>query len=52
MKTGKILLITGLVIVAAGAVLSLLKIEPYADYALVVGAVAVVLSGSFRMRGK
>lgn len=52
MKTGKILLITGLVIVTAGAVLSLMKIEPYADYVLVTGAVAVVLSGSFRMRNK
>ena len=52
MKTGNILLITGLVVFAAGAVLSMLKIEPWADYTLVVGAVAVVLSGSLRMRGK
>jgi len=52
MKAGNILMITGLVIVTAGAVLSMLKIEPWADYILVVGAVAVVLSGSLRMRGK
>ena len=52
MKSGKILLIVGLVIVLAGAVLSMMKIEPYADYVLVTGAVAVVLSGSLRMRGK
>ena len=52
MKTGKILLIIGLITVAVGAVLSTQDIEPYADYTLVAGAVLVVLSGSFRMRGK
>ena len=52
MKAGKILMIIGLVVVAAGAILSTQDIEPYADYTLVVGAVLVVLSGSLRMRGK
>lgn len=52
MKTGKILLIVGLIVVAIGAILSTQEIEPYADYALVAGAVLVVLSGSFRMRGR
>ena len=52
MKTGKILLIIGLIVVAAGAVMSTKEIEPYGDYALAVGAMMVVLSGSFRMRGK
>lgn len=52
MKTGKILLIIGLITVAVGAVLSMQDIEPYADYTLVAGAVLVVLSGSFRMREK
>ncbi len=52
MTTGKILLIIGLIVVAAGAILSTQQIEPYADYLLVAGAVLVVLSGSFRMRGK
>lgn len=52
MKAGKILLITGLIVVGAGAILSTQDIEPYADYALVVGAVLVVLSGSLRMRNK
>lgn len=52
MKTGNILLIIGLITVAVGAVLSTQDIEPYADYTLVAGAVLVVLSGSFRMRGK
>ena len=52
MKTGNILMIVGLVIVGAGALLSHLDFEPYADYTLVAGAVMVVLSGSLRMRGK
>jgi len=52
MNAGKILLIIGLIIVAVGAVLSTQEIEPVADYVLVAGAVVVVLSGSFRMRGK
>ena len=52
MKTGKILMIAGLVLVAAGAILSTMEIESYANYALVIGAVLVVLSGSFRMRNK
>lgn len=52
MKTGKILLIVGLIVVAVGAILSTQEIEPYADYTLVAGAVLVVISGSFRMRNK
>ena len=52
MKTGKLLLIIGLVVIAIGAVLSMMEIEPYADYTLVAGAVLVVLSGSLRMRDK
>jgi len=52
MKTGKILLIVGLIIVAVGAILSTQDIEPYADYALIAGAVLVVISGSFRMRDR
>ena len=52
MKTGYILLIIGLVGLAAGAILSLNHIEPYADYTLVGAAVLVILSGSLRMRGK
>lgn len=52
MKTGKILLIIGLIVMAVGAVLSTQDIEPYADYTLVTGAVLVVISGSFRMRNR
>ena len=52
MKTGKILLIVGLIVVAIGAILSTKDIEPYADYTLVAGAVLVVISGSFRMRNR
>ncbi len=52
MKAGYILLIIGLVGLAAGAILSVKDIEPYADYTLVGAAVLVVLSGSLRMRNK
>ena len=43
-----IILIIGLVILAIGAVLSVMKIEPYADYVLIGGAVVVVARGFVR----
>ena len=43
-----IILIIGLVILAVGAVLSVMKIEPYADYVLIGGAVVVVARGFVR----
>lgn len=45
-------MIIGLVGLAAGAILSVKDIEPYADYTLVAAAVIVILSGSLRMRNK
>ena len=49
-KTSDIMLIIGLVILLAGAVMSYLKFEPYADYTLVAGAVVVIFRGAFRAR--
>lgn len=49
-KVSNIMLIIGLVILLAGAVMSFLKIEPYADYVLVAGAVVVIFRGAFRAR--
>ena len=52
MKKSTIILIIGLVIVAVGAALSVAKIEPYADYVLVAGAVIVVIRGFIRNHEK
>lgn len=49
-KVSNSMLIIGLVILLAGAVMSFLKIEPYADYVLLVGAVVVIFRGAFRAR--
>ena len=43
-------MIIGLVIVAVGAALSVAKIEPYADYVLIAGAVIIVIRGFIRNR--
>lgn len=48
MRKSTIILIVGLVILVAGAVMSVCKIEPYADYALIAGAVVVIARGFVR----
>lgn len=50
MRKSQILLIIGLTILLAGAILSILKIEPYADYTLVAGALTVIIRGAVRSR--
>lgn len=52
MKLSRIILIIGLVILAAGAALSVAKIEPYADYVLIAGAIVVILRGFIRNHEK
>ena len=52
MKWSNVLLITGLVVLVAGAVMSILEIQPYSDYLLVAGAVLVVFRGALRNRDK
>jgi len=52
MKLSSIILIIGLIILAAGAALSMAKIEPYADYVLIAGAVIVVIRGFIRNHEK
>ena len=49
MKWSNILLIAGMVVLLAGAVLSVLKWQ-YSDYGLVAGAVLVVFRGAVRNR--
>ena len=42
----------GLVILAVGAILSVAKVEPYADYVLLAGAVVVIVRGFIRNHEK
>lgn len=49
-RTSQILLIAGLAVLLAGAVMSYCKVEPYADYVLIAGALLVILRGAFRAR--
>ena len=48
MRKSSILMIIGLVILAVGAALSVAKIEPYADYVLIAGAIVVIIRGFIR----
>ena len=52
MKLSNIILIIGLVILAVGAILSVAKVEPYADYVLLAGAVVVIVRGFIRNHEK
>ena len=52
MKWSNILLITGLVVLIAGAVMSILKMQPYSDYVLVAGAITIIFRGAVRQREK
>ena len=47
-KLSTIILIIGAVILAVGAGLSIAKIEPWADYVLIAGAVVVIIRGFIR----
>ena len=48
MKKSTIILIIGLIILAVGAGLSIAKIEPWADYVLIAGAIVVIIRGFVR----
>ena len=52
MKLSSIIMIIGLVILAVGAALSVAKIEPWADYVLITGAVVVIIRGFIRNHEK
>lgn len=47
-----LLLIVGLVTLLTGAVLSIMKLQPYSDYVLVTGAVLVIFRGALKNREK
>lgn len=46
------MLIVGMVVLVAGAVMSIMKLQPYADYVLVAGAVMIVFRGAIKHREK
>lgn len=52
MKISNVLMITGLCLLLTGAVMSLLKIQPYSDWVLIAGALVVIVRGSVRAREK
>lgn len=50
MKWSNILLIVGMLVLIAGAVLSIMDIRPYSDYVLVAGAILVIYRGAVKNR--
>ena len=52
MRVSNIILFVGIAILAVGAGLSIAKIEPWADYVLIAGAVVVVARGFVRTHEK
>lgn len=50
MKWSTILLILGIVILIAGAIMSIMKLQPYSDYVLVTGAALIILRGAVKSR--
>ena len=45
MKLSQIILFIGFVVLGVGAVMSVQKIEPWADYVLIAGALFVIIRG-------
>ena len=50
MKWSSILLIAGLGVLIAGAIMSIMTLQPYSDYVLVAGAVLVIFRGAVKSR--
>lgn len=50
MKWSNILLIVGMLVLIAGAVLSIMDIRPYSDYVLVAGAILIIFRGAVKNR--
>ena len=50
MKWSNILLIVGMAILIVGAVLCILKVQPYSDYVLIAGALVIIFRGAVRSR--
>ena len=52
MKLSQIILFIGFVVLGVGAVMSVQKIEPWADYVLIAGALIVIIRGFIRNHEK
>ena len=50
MKWSNILLIIGMLVLVVGAVMSIMKLQPYSDYVLIAGAVIIIFRGAIRNR--
>jgi len=50
MKKSNIFLISGMIVLLAGAILSICKVQPYANYVLIVGAFLIIIRGAIRTR--
>ena len=50
MKKSQIVLIIGLIVLLAGAILSFTTLKDYANYVLVAGLLVIVVRGSLRIR--
>ncbi len=50
MKKSNIFLISGMIVLLAGAILSICKVQPYANYVLIAGAFLIIIRGAIRTR--
>lgn len=50
MKWSNILLYCGLAVLLSGAIMSILKLQPYSDYVLIVGAILIIFRGAIKSR--
>lgn len=52
MRKSHYVLIIGMVILIAGAIMNLCKVEPYGDYVLIAGAIVIIARGFVRTHEK
>ncbi len=50
MKKSNIFLISGMIVLLAGAILSICKVQPCANYVLIAGALLIIIRGALRTR--
>ncbi len=50
MKKSNIFLISGMIVLLIGAILSVCKVQPYANYVLIAGAFLIIIRGAIRTR--
>ncbi len=52
MRKSNYILMAGMAILIAGAIMSVCKVEPYADYVLIIGAIVIIARGFVRTHEK